>query len=204
MTLDSAVPAVTRLIEWRDAYKVWVLVLRRRYPVVEIAFFLSALSGAFWFLSQIFSFAVLKVHDCLDDSLAALLAVGYNFTLGVAFSAVLALGIIREKGGTDYFLAYQAAGFAFTYLVLGAAYAERTGEINEYAILGYAGGLVAYLAFCVHTQLLGSPWVGRAYEAVRFVIHGWPGKVASLFSIGQGALFAWHAVQRLARRSQTT
>jgi len=199
MTLDSLAPAGSQVIVLSDRWHVFIQAARQAHPSLDVLWFLGALSGDFWFLSALLGRVVLVVHDALDESLGALLAVAYNIALAVAFSAALASSIIIERAGSDYFYHYQAAGFAFAYVVLGAVYAERSGEISEYAILGYAAGLVAYLAFCIHSSLVHLPWAGRLYVVMRWAVHGWPGKVSAAFSLVQGAIFAWHAVQRRMR-----
>lgn len=201
MLPDWLVPWISRVVALSERYYALYDAAKRTHPTFDVAVYLSAFSGDFWFLSRFLGYLVLQIHDAMDESLGALLAVAYNIVLGVAFSAVLVLGIFREKGGSPYFYHYEAAGFAFAYVVLGATYAERSGEISEYAILGYAAGLIAYLAFCVHGSLVGGAWAMSLYSTVSWVVHGWVGKVTAALSVIQAGVFAWHAISRRARGS---
>lgn len=151
-------------------------------PAYEILLFLISISGSFWLLSRLFGWVALKIHDSLDRSLAVLFAVVYNIVLALLFSSVLYLGIMAEKGDTRSFMLYQVCGFVYVYILLGAVYADRrTGEIDEYGILGFIGGLVSYLAFAVHPALLGNRPTVLAYEALQAMKEGWVGRVVSAY-----------------------
>ena len=163
----------------------------------DVLTFLFGMSGAFWLLSKAAGRLALGIHHVLDRSLAELFAVIYNLALAILFASVLVYAIIAERGGKDDFLAYEAAGFALVYLVLGAVYAEKSGKISEYALPGYWGGLAAYLLFCVRTQYLHNPVTPRAYEGVAWIMHGWLGKAAAAVT---AARVAWRGLSLLSRK----
>jgi hypothetical protein len=164
---------------------------------VETLLFLSGTSGAFWFLSRVLGRVALAIHDSLDYSLAVLFAVSYNLALAVLFAGVMALAIFRRSAGSELLLGYQAAGFVFIYLVLSAAYSDHEGKIDEYSVVGYFGGLAAFLLCCVHSQWLTHPAVARAHGVVNWIRFGWAGKVALALSVLQGVLWGTRYVRRL-------
>ncbi len=194
MTLDGLVPVGARAIRLYDA----ALADPRWGPALRAAVFLFGISGAFWFASQVLSAAALKVHDALDHSLAALFAVSYNLALAVLFGAVMAAAVFRQAAGSALLLGYQAAAFVLVYFVLSAAYSDASGVVDEYAVVGYVGGLAAFLLCCVRTEWLSHPAVLRAHAFVSWVYHGWPGKVAAAVSVAEGGLYAArHARKKL-------
>lgn len=189
---DKLVARLARLIQWWDK----VLEIPHVRPVLQGFVFLSATSGAFWFLSRVFGVVALKIHSSLDYSLAVLFAVFYNIALAVAFSGVMAFSIFKRTAGTDDLLAYQAAGFVFIYLVLSAAYSDATGVVDEYALAGYVAGLASYLLFCVHTSFLNLPAVADAYKAVDWAMSPGPQRIIGSLGAAQGIVFALRGVRR--------
>lgn len=189
---DRLVAHLARLIQWWDK----VLEIPHVRPVLLGFLFLSATSGAFWFLSRLLGMVALRIHSSLDYSLAVLFAVFYNIALAVAFSGVMALAIFKRTAGTDDMLAYQAAGFVFIYLVLSAAYSDATGVVDEYALAGYVAGLISYLAFCIHSNLLSVPAVAKVYEGVDWAMSPGPQRVIGSLGAAQGIVFALRGVRK--------
>lgn len=192
MSLDAFVPLGARLVSAWDAF----LALPGARAVVEAAIFLCGTSGTFWLLSRFLSRAAKALHDALDESLAALFAVSYNVALAALFGAVMAAAAFAAAHGSAFLLAYQAAALVFVYLVLGAAYFDEEGRLDEYSGAGYVGGLAAFLACSVRTQWLSLPVVVHAQGLVAWAWHGWLGKLAGTVAAAEGALYAADRLRR--------
>ena len=97
--------------------------------------------------------------------------------LALLFASVMFLAIMTEKGHTRSYFFYQAGGFVFIYIVLSSIYADRKGKIDEYGILGFAGGLLAYLVFAVRPDLLGNALTLTAYGSLQAMKRGLLGRL---------------------------
>ena len=203
MTSDNAIetaviPWCIRLIQIHDKFMAYPLVKTWQ----DVVLFLITISGAFWLISKVLGLAALITHPLLDRALEDLFIVAYNLVLAVLFSSVLVHGIIVERAGKDDFFYCQAAGFILVYLVLGAAYSERSGEIGEFAIPGYIAGLGAYLFFCLRTQYLLNPATTTAYKGVVWLTNGWPKRLVIAYTVTQALVYIGRAIKRqLSRRT---
>jgi hypothetical protein len=198
MPTEAAVEAVLlpwgiRLVHYHD--KVMAYPLVRTWK--DVLVFLISISGAFWLISKAVSAVALLTHSMLDRALAELFAVSYNVVLAVLFSSVLVHGIIVERGGKDDFFYCQAAGFVLVYLVLGAAYTERSGHITEYAIPGFIAGLGSYLFFCLRTQYLVNSATSIAYQGIVWMMSGWPRRLIIAYAVAQALFYLARPVRSL-------
>jgi len=192
MDLDALVPHMTRaILLWEHTLATPVL-----GPMIKAFMFLGGTSGSFWFLSHVLGVIATKIHDGLDYSLAVVFAVFYNAGLAVLFGGVMAAALIKTFAANEAFMAYEAGGFIFVYLVLGSAYLDSEGRLNDYTIVGYFAGLAAFVACCVHQSLLAHPALADAHAAVHWVSHHPAGKaLLGLFAL-QGFVWRLEGVRR--------
>lgn len=197
-------PSEEAVIQWgTQALLLWerYLAIPGVRPLYELVLFLTSVSGTFWLLCALMGYVALKIHDGLDRSLAVLFAVTYNVVLGLLFASVMFLAIMTEKGHTRSYFFYQAGGFVFVYLVLSSVYADRKGKIDEYGILGFAGGLLAYLAFAVRPDLLGNRLTLTAYGSLQAMKQGLVGQVLAAWVVYQSGIYVakhgWRALTDL-------
>lgn len=186
MSEEALLPHLTRAIQWWDR----VMVVPGAAATKEVLRFLMALSSSFWFLSRLFGWAALRVHDTLDYSLAVLFAVFYNLALALLFASVMALAIYTEKHGSPAYWRYQAAGFVFVYFVLSMVYMDREGKLDDYGLLGYGAGLVCFLALILHPKWAANPVTAHTRAAMDWLSSGRPGRVVT-------AVFVYELGRRL-------
>lgn len=179
---EALLPHTIKLVQWWDR----VLALPGAAEIKEVLQFLTAISASFWFLSRVFGWAALQVHENLDYSLAVLFAVFYNVALAVLFASVMALSIHAEKHASPVYWRFQAGGFVLVYLVLSMVYMDREGKLDDYGLLGYAAGVLVFLAAMVRPAWIQNPAVERTREAVYWLSEGWPNRVVAAYFIYEG------------------
>jgi len=192
MNLDSLVEPLTKAMLWWEH----VMAMPGVRPAVQGVTFVSGTSGAFWFLSHVCGIAALKIHDALDYSLAVVFAVFYNAGLAVLFGGVMAAAVVKVSAGGEWLMAYEAAGFIFCYFVLGMAYLNKDGKLDDYTVVGYFAGLITFVAGCVHASLLAHPVLATAHETVSFVLRHPLGKVVLALFAAQGFLWRLQGLRR--------
>ena len=199
MDQTRLIEELTRLIQAWDR----LMQVPGARPAYDVLAFLFGVSGAFWFLSRLMSYAALKIHDNLDHSLAVLFAVAYNAVLALLFASVMFYAILAEKGGSPSYLLYQFSGFVFLYVILGAAYADKdTGRVNEYGILGYAAGLIGYLILAVRREWASHPLVQTAHGVISWMLQGWTSRLMVAYALYEIGRRAWHAARESLARNQ--
>lgn len=188
MNEEALIPYLTRAILWWDR----VLALPGAAATKEVLRFLIAISSSFWFLSRVFGWAALQVHDNLDYSLAVLFAVFYNIALALLFASVMAAAIYSEKHGAPTYWRYQAGGFIVVYFVLSMVYMDREGKLDDYGLLGYAAGLVAFLVLILRPRWTLNPVTAHTRLAMDWLSQGWPGRIVT-------AIFVYELCRRALR-----
>jgi hypothetical protein len=151
--------------------------------VVDSFFILAGASGAFWLISKGLSRLALWVHDSLDFSLAVLFAVSYNIVLAVLYASVIAMLVAMDGKGGGTYLYYKIAGFIFVYFTLHVVYADRHGKLDEYGLLGYIGGVSAYILFILKPKYLENPVTLPLYDVVYFIMKGWVGRSTTILGV---------------------
>ena len=186
MIEQKSVALMTQGILWAQPIlaKPWV---REWLQTLKI---LVGVSGAFWVLARLAGWVAHAVHDSMEHSIGELFAVVYNLALSLTYASVLVHASYAERGGTDSFLAFQAAGFVLAYLTMSASFSGSDGEIDDYAWPAFWAGLGAYLFFCVRSQYLHNPVTLKAYAAVVWAMRGWLVRLVLYWGIAWAVLAA--------------
>ncbi|MBI3506850.1 MAG: hypothetical protein HY059_18585 [Proteobacteria bacterium] len=134
-------------------------------------------------MSSALGYVAAAIHDALWDELSQFFAVLYNLVLAVLFASVILTGVLDLGRRTQAPYLFLAIGFAFVYAILKIMYTDDVHKhINDYAILGFLGGLATYIVGSAAPRLVANPVTTPLYRATVWISDSWIGAAMSLYA----------------------
>jgi len=144
---------------------------------------LSSISGMFWLLARLAGLLMYLVHAILPDDLSGPLAVVYNMVLALGYATMMFYTALLGRWHPSL-MVREMSGFVFMYLMLGAAYTDRsTRRINRYAKHGFVLGLLAYLFFATIPSWMRHPALVEFHRILELLAQGGLGYVMTALTL---------------------
>ncbi len=142
---------------------------------------LGSINAGFWIIARAFGLVVHLFAELFWEPLWGALATLCNIALAVLFAAVLIVSAAHGAPAADLWWR-KACGFVMLYVALSASfYDAKHDEIDEYAKVGFACGLFAYVVFSVVPELVSSPHLVESLGVMKALSDSWLGMSLAAF-----------------------
>lgn len=149
--------------------------------IVATFVWLGSINAGFWIVARGFGLLVHLFAELFWEPVWGALATLCNIALAVLFAAVLVVSATHGAAPADLWWR-KMCGFVLLYVALSASfYDERADEIDEYAKVGFAVGLFAYVVFSVVPQLVADPRLVDSLIVLKALSDSWLGMTLAAF-----------------------
>lgn len=150
-------------------------------PYVDVFVWLGSVNAGFWLLARGLGLAVHVFAELFWEPLWGALATLVNIVLAVLLAAVLMASAVHGAPAGDLWWR-RMCGFVLLYVALSASFHDaRADEVDEYAKLGFAMGLFAYVVFAVVPDLTSSPRLDESLVVMKELSDSWLGRAMTVF-----------------------